>query len=71
MFNPHFEQIITNTADLMLYISKQVFIELILPLSIFIAVMIIIFVDWSWIPISSIEMKRGNSLEDVKKQLLK
>jgi hypothetical protein len=49
---------------------RHVFIELILPLSIFVAVMITLFVDWSWIPLSSIDRERGHSLEEVKKRLL-
>ena len=38
-------------------------------MSIFVAVMLTVFVNWSWIPISSIERERGLSLEEVKKQL--
>tara|TARA_B100000965_G_C19366946_1_gene658517 strand:- start:208 stop:366 length:159 start_codon:yes stop_codon:yes gene_type:complete len=49
---------------------RHVFLELVLPMSTFVAVMLVLFVDWSWIPLSPIERKRGNSLEDVKKQLL-
>ena len=48
---------------------RHVLIELVLPLSIFIAVMLTLFVNWSWIPISSIERERGLSLEKVKKHL--
>jgi len=48
---------------------RHVFIEIFLPLSIFIGVMLTLFVDWSWIPISGIERKRGLSLEEVKKNL--
>ena len=49
---------------------RHVFIELVLPLSIFVAVMLTMFVDWSWIPISIIERKRGHSLEEVKRDIL-
>ncbi len=70
MFDPLYEEIVTNNSDLMFYMVRHVFIELILPLSIFIAVMLILFVDWSWIPISSIERVRGQSLEEVKKHIL-
>ena len=49
---------------------RHVFVELVLPLSIFVPVMLTMFVDWSWIPISSIESERGLSLEKVKKQIL-
>ena len=41
-----------------------------MPLSIFIAVMVTLLVDWSWIPLSSIDLERGHSLEDVKRHLL-
>ena len=49
---------------------EHVFFELVLPLSIFVGVMLTLFVDWSWIPISSIERERGPSLEQVKKDIL-
>ena len=69
MFDPLYEEIVTNTSDLMIYMVRHVFIELILPLSIFVAVMLTLFVDWTWIPISIIERERGTSLEDLKKHL--
>ena len=53
----------------MVYIVRHFFIELFLPLSIFVAVMLTLFVNWNWIPISSIERERGISLEEVKKHL--
>ena len=70
LFDPLYEEIVTNTSDLMVYMVRHVFFELVLPLSIFSSIMLTLFVDWSWIPLSPIERKRGNSLEDVKKQLL-
>ena len=70
MFDPLYEEIVTNTSDLMVYVVRHVCIELILPLSIFVAVMLTLFVDWNWIPISCIERKRGHSLEDIKKHIL-
>ena len=70
MFDPLYEEIITNTSDLMAYVVKHFFIELVFPLSIFVAAMLFIFVDWSWIPLSSIERDRGHSLEDIKKHLM-
>ncbi len=70
MFDPLYEEIVTNTSDLMVYMVKHVFIELVLPLSIFVGVLLTLFVDWSWIPLSSIESKRGSSLEELKKQIL-
>ena len=69
MFDPLYEEIVTNTSDLLVYIVFHIFVELILPLSIIFAVMITLFVDWRWIPISSVERARGYSLEEVKKQL--
>ena len=70
MFDPPFEEIVTNSADLLLYMVRHVFIEFLLPLSFFVAVMLTLFLDWSWIPISSVERERGNSLEEIKKSLL-
>ena len=49
---------------------RHVFIELILPLSIFVAVMLTLFVDWNWITISRVDRERGPSLEEIKKHLL-
>ena len=69
LFDPVYKEIVANTSDLMVYTLRHVFIELFLPLSIFFAVMLTFFVDWSWIPISRIERERGNSLEEVKKDL--
>ena len=69
MFDPLYNEIVTSTSDLMVYLIGHFFIELVLPLSIFVAAMLTLFVNWSWIPISSIERKRGLSLEKVKKHL--
>ena len=69
MFDPLYDEIVTNTSDLMVYIVRHFFIELFIPLSIFVAVMLTLFVNWNWIPISSIERERGISLEEVKKHL--
>tara|TARA_B100000214_G_scaffold272418_1_gene202646 strand:- start:135 stop:305 length:171 start_codon:yes stop_codon:yes gene_type:complete len=49
---------------------QHFFIELVFPLSIFVAVMLTLFIDWSWIPLSSFERERGDNLEDLKKHLL-
>ena len=70
MFDPPYEEIVTNSSDLMVYVVRHFFIELVLPLSIFVGVMVTLYVDWSWIPISSIERKRGPSLEEVKRDIL-
>ena len=69
LFDPLYDEIVTNTSDLMVYLVRHFFIELVLPLSIVVAVMLALFVNWSWIPISSIERERGLSLEKVKKHL--
>ena len=69
MFDPLYEEIVTNTSDLMVYMVRHLFMELVLPLSIFLSVMLTLFIDWSWIPISSVDRDRGNSLEEVKKHL--
>ena len=69
LFDPLYEEIVTNTSELTVYMVRHVFIELFLPLSIFIAVMLTLFVDWNWIPLTIIERKRGDSLEDIKKKL--
>ena len=69
LFDPLYEEIISDTSDLMVYMVRHVFFELVLPLSIFVGAMLTLFVNWSWIPISSIERERGLSLEKVKKLL--
>ena len=71
MYDPLYDEIVTSTSDLMVYIVRHVFIEIFFPLSIFFAVMLTVFVDWKWIPISSMERNRGYSLEEVKKNLFK
>ena len=69
MFDPLYDEIVTNTSDLMIYMVRHVFFELVLPLSIFVAVMLTMFMDWSWIPISSIDKERTCSLRELKKHL--
>ena len=69
MFDPVYNEIVTNTSELMVYFARHVFLELILPLSIFFAVMLTLFVDWSWVPISRIDREGSHSLEEVKKHL--
>ena len=69
MFDPLYDEIVTNTSDLMVYLVRHLFIELVIPLSIFVAVMLTLFMNWSWIPISCVERERGISLEEVKKSL--
>ena len=70
MFDPLYNEIVANTSDLMVYLIRHFFIELVLPLSFFVAAMLTLFVNWSWIPISSIERERGHSLEEIKKHIL-
>tara|TARA_Y100001968_G_scaffold57457_1_gene48601 strand:+ start:625 stop:840 length:216 start_codon:yes stop_codon:yes gene_type:complete len=69
LFDPLYEENITNSSELVVFFFRHIFIELILPLSIFIATMLTFLVDWSWIPIQSIDRARGNSLEDIKKKI--
>ncbi|WP_413677914.1 hypothetical protein [Prochlorococcus sp. MIT 0916] len=69
MFDPLYNEIVTKTSDLMVYLVRHFFIELVLPLSIFVAVMLTLFLNWSWIPISSIERERALTLEEVKNHL--
>ena len=69
MFDPLYEEVITSTSNLFGYMVNHVLIELVLPLSIFVGVILTIFVDWSWIPISRVDRERGLSLEEIKKQL--
>ena len=71
MFDPLDDEFVTNSSDLMFYIIRHFFIEQVLPVPIFVAAILTLFVNWSWIPISSIERKRGLSLEKVKKHLYK
>ncbi len=54
----------------MVYMVRHFFIELVLPLSIFVPVMLTLFVDWTCIPLSNIDRERGLSLEELKKDLL-
>ena len=70
LFDPLYEEIVTNTSDLMVYMVRHGYLELVFPLSFFVAVMLTLFVDWNCIPISSFECERGRSLEKIKKQLL-
>ena len=70
MFDPLYEEIVTNTSDLVTYMVRHVFIELVFPLSIFVAVMLTLFVNWSWIPISCRDRDSVQTLEEVKKNLL-
>ncbi len=70
MFDPLYDEMVTNTSELMEYVFRHVFFELVFPLSIFVSVMLTLFIDWSWIPISSIERGRGHSLEELKNQIL-
>ena len=70
LFDPLYEEIVTNTSDLMVYMVRHVYLERVLLLSIFVAVMLTLFVDWSCLAMSCIERESGLSLETIKKQLL-
>ena len=69
MFDPLYEEIVITTSELMVYLARHLFIELVFPLSIFAAVMLTMLVDWNWMPISMVERERGRSIEEVKKHL--
>ena len=71
LFDPLYEEIVTSPSDLISFVVKHIFIELVLPLSIFFAVMLTFFIDWNWMPISNVERERGLSLEHMKKNLSK
>ena len=70
LFDPVYEEIVTNFSDLSGYFLRHILIEVILPLSIFISVMLTFLIDWSCIPISSIDRNNKNNIEDLKKRLL-
>tara|TARA_Y100001968_G_scaffold292432_1_gene297615 strand:- start:155 stop:370 length:216 start_codon:yes stop_codon:yes gene_type:complete len=70
LFDPLYEEFVTNSSEFKVYMVRHVFFELVLPLSIFVGVILTLLVDWGWIPISSIDRARGHSLEQVKKDLL-
>ena len=69
MFDPLYEEIITNSSDLMIYMVQHVFIELLLPLSSFELLMLIMLVNWNWIPVSGIELEIIPCHQEVKKHL--
>ena len=71
LFDPLYEEIVTNSSELMIYLGRHVFLELVLPLFFFITVILTFVIDWSWIPISSVDQLRGKSLEQLKKDLYK
>ena len=70
LFDPLYEEIVTNSSELFRYFTRHIVFELFLPLSIFICVMLTLLVDWTWIPLSPNEQIRGKSLERLKKNLL-
>ncbi len=70
LFDPLYEEIVTNSSELMVYLTRHFVIELVLPLSIFIGTMLTFYTDWSWIPITNSEKGRNISLEEVKKNLI-
>ena len=60
----------TNKTELIFYAVRHVFFELVLPLSIFVGVILTLFVDWIWIPISSVNRESSPSLVKVKQALI-
>ena len=69
MFDPLYEESITNTSELVAFLGRHFFIELVIPMLIFVPVMLILLIDWSWIPLTPFERTRGKKLEDIKKNL--
>ena len=65
LFDPLYEEIVTNTSDLMAYMVRHFYLELVLPLSIFVSLMLVLFVDWNWMIFSNIDKDIGHSLEVV------
>ena len=70
MFDPLYQEMVTNISELRVYLVNHIFIELFFPLVIFIAVMLTLLVDWNWIPMSTNDRARGISLEDLKKKII-
>tara|TARA_B100000965_G_C19527312_1_gene729434 strand:+ start:597 stop:836 length:240 start_codon:yes stop_codon:yes gene_type:complete len=70
LFDSFNDAIVTNTSELLLNFLRVVFIDLLLPLSFFFAVMLTFLVNWSWIPISKNERKRGIGIEELKTKLI-
>ncbi len=69
MFDLLYDEIVTITSDFMVYMVGHIFIELVLALSTFVVVMLIPFVDLSWIPNSSIERESVHSIDKFKKHV--
>ena len=64
------KEFITISSAVMVFLAREFLFELFLPLFIFICVMLTMFCNWSWVPISPFERKRGKGLEEMKKSLL-
>ena len=70
LFDPLCDEVVTNTSELLNFLYRHFFLELVFPLFIFFAVMVTLLVDWNWIPLSSIDKSRGINVEELKRKLL-
>ena len=70
LFDPLCDEVVTNTSELLIFLNRHFFLELVFPLFIFFAVMVTLLVDWNWIPLSSIDKSRGLNVEELKRKLL-
>ena len=70
LFDPLCDEVVSNTSELLIFLYRHFFLELVFPLFIFFAVMVTLLVDWNWIPLSSIDKSRGINVEELKRKLL-
>ena len=70
LFDPLCDEVVTNTSELLSFLYRHFFLELVFPLFIFFAVMVTLLVDWNWIPLSTIDKSRGINVEELKRKLL-
>ena len=70
LFDPLCDEVVTNTSELLNFLYRHFFLELVFPLFIFFAVMVTLLVDWNWIPLSTIDKSRGINVEELKRKLL-
>ena len=71
LYDPLTNELVNTTSELLIYLIRHFVFELIVPLIVFVPVMLIFFVDWTWIPISANNRSRAISLEALKNQLFK
>ena len=70
LIDPHYEAHIINTSDLMLYLARHVFIELVFPLITFTAGMHTFFAHWYSIHISTDGRARGNTIGELNENYI-